>query len=89
MSGRSQLRLEAAHLRGRIDRRACVVHQHIDSLMHQVRTLARSPAALPLAFVCGILFERLRIPGFRYSHGLLALPLQAMQIAYLIVSPVR
>lgn len=80
-------------MRGRIDRGACLVWQRIDSLMHQVRALARSPAALPVAFVCGMLAERLRVPGIKCAHGLLAGlagQVKIMQIASsLIGSPVR
>jgi len=85
-----QLRQEAAQLRGRIDCRACLVRRHIDSLMHRVRALARSPAALPIAFVGGILAERLHVTDIKYSYGFLATQVKAAQIiSSLIGSPVR
>jgi hypothetical protein len=87
------LRQEAAQLRGRIDRRAGLIRQGIDSLMHRVRALARSPAALPVAFICGILAERLRVPGIKFVYGFLAGlagQAKAMQIASsFIASSVR
>lgn len=72
MSRRSQLRQEAAHLRGRIDRHACLVRQHVDSLMHQVCVLTCSPAALPVAFACGVLAGRVRLSGLKRAYGFLA-----------------
>jgi hypothetical protein len=79
-------------LHGRIDRRASLVSQHIDSLMRQVRALARNPAALPVAFVCGILAERLLLPG-KGAYGLLAGlagQVKVMQVASSFIgSPVR
>lgn len=81
-------------MRGRIDRRACFIRQSIDSLMHRVRALARSPVALPVAFVCGILAERLRVPGIKCAYGLLAGlagQVKAIQIATSLIgsAPVR
>lgn len=87
MSRCNQLRQEAVQVRGRIDRGACVIHQRIDSLMHQVRALARSPAALPVAFVCGILAERLHVPGIKRFYGLLAGQVKVMQIASILIGP--
>lgn len=78
-------------MRGRIDRGAYLIRQRIDSLLHQVRALARSPAALPAAFVCGILAERLHVPGIKYAYGLLADQVKVMQIASSLIGspPVR
>lgn len=67
-------------MRGRIDRDACLIHQRIDSLMHQALSLARSPAALPVAFVCGILVERLGVSDIKCAYGFLAGQAKAMQI---------
>lgn len=93
MSRRNRLRREAAQLRGRIDRGACLVRQRIGSLMYPIRVLARSPAALPVAFVCGLLTARLHMPGIKCAYGLLAAlagQVNAIQIASsLIGSPVR
>lgn len=90
MSRCSQLRREAAQTRGRIDRRACVIRRRIDSLMHRVRALARRPGALPVAFVCGILADRLHAPGVKYAYRFLAGQVKVMQIASgLIGSPIR
>lgn len=90
MSRCKQLRQDAAQLRGRIDCRACFIHQRIDSLMQQLRALARSPAALPVAFACGILAQRLHVPGIKYVYGLLISQLKTMQIiSSLIGSPAR
>ncbi|ALP53577.1 hypothetical protein Tel_10770 [Candidatus Tenderia electrophaga] len=90
MSRCNQLRQEAAQARGRIDCRACLIRQRVDSLMHQARALARSPAALPVAFVCGILAERLHVPGIKCAYGFLAGKVKAMQIvSSLIDSPAR
>lgn len=89
MSRCKQLRQEAAQVRGRIDRRAWLVRQRLDSLMHGVRALARTPAALPLAFACGILVARLHVPGIKRAYRFLAGQMKAMQIASsLIGSPV-
>lgn len=74
-------------MRGRIDHRALVVRQRIDSLMHNVRTIARSPAAPPVAFICGFLLadRGQSVPGgIKRVHGLLTGlmgPAQALQIA--------
>ncbi|MFO8003477.1 hypothetical protein [Thioalkalivibrio sp.] len=77
-------------MRGQIDYRAGLVRQRIDCLKHQVWALARSPAALPIAFGCGFLAERLRVPGIRYVYGLVAGQVKALQIAStLIGSPLR
>lgn len=77
-------------MRGRIDRRACVIRQRMDSLMHQLRTLARSPAALPVAFVCGILAGRLHVSDIKSAYVSLARQMKVMGIASsLIGSPVR
>jgi hypothetical protein len=80
-----QLRQEAAQVRGRIDRRAGAMHLRFDSLMFQVLTLARSPAALPVAFVCGVLIERVHaaspIRGVYGSLAGLLSPAKALQIA--------
>ncbi len=93
MSRCNQLRQEAAQVRGRIDRDGCLIHRHIDNLMLQIRTLARSPAALPIAFVCGILAGRLHGSGMKCADGLLAGlagQVRALQIASsLIGSSVR
>lgn len=89
MSRCKQLRNEAAQVRGRIVWRTSLLHQHIDNLMQQIRTLARHPAAMPIAFVCGVLVERQRISG-RYSYLFMAGQMKAMQIvSFLIGSPVR
>jgi hypothetical protein len=73
-----------------MDGRACFVRQRIDSLMRRVRALARSPAALPIAFVSGILAERMHVSGIKYAYGFLIGQLKTMQIvSSLIGSPVR
>lgn len=91
MSRCSQLRQEAAQVRDRIDHSACLLRQHLDNLMHKVRALARSPAALLVAFVCGIMAERLPVPGIKRFYGLLAGQVNVMQITSLLIgqSPVR
>ncbi|MBF0256394.1 MAG: hypothetical protein HQL47_08035 [Gammaproteobacteria bacterium] len=77
-------------MRGRIDRRGCLMQQGIDQLMQQLRALARSPAALPVAFVSGILVERLRLPGINCSYGLLAGQAKLIQlVSSLMGSPAR
>lgn len=63
MAKRKQLRREAAHLHGRIDRRARLIHRYRDRRAHQAWALARHPAALPIAFACGVLVERMNVPG--------------------------
>lgn len=85
MSRGKQLRQEAAQLRGRIDCRACIVRQRIDSLMQQIRTLARKPAALPIAFASGVLAERLHLSGIKYVYGLLISQLKTMQLISSII----
>lgn len=83
MSYGSQLRQEAAQLRGLIDRRGCFIFHRIESQLYRVRALARSPAALPVAFICGIMAERLRVPCIKWVHGFLAglgAELKVMQI---------
>lgn len=59
-------------MRGRIDRRAFIVRRRVDSLIHQVRALARGPAALPVAFVCGMLAGRMNGSGIKRAYGFLA-----------------
>lgn len=71
MAGRNQLKQEAAQLRGDIDRRACLAHQSIDKLRSRASRLALSPAALPIAFVSGILAERWGMPAIKNAHALL------------------
>jgi hypothetical protein len=84
------LRREAAQARDRIDRGACAIGRRIDRLKHRVRALARRPGALPVAFVCGILADRLHVPGIKYAYGLVADQVKAMQIASgLIGSSIR
>lgn len=72
MFRRRQLKQEAAQLRGDIDRRASLVHQRIDNLKRETEALVRSPAALPVAFVAGILAERLGAPSIRNARELLS-----------------
>lgn len=59
-------------MRGRIDHNGHLVYQRIDSFIRLVRVLAGSSAALPLAFVAGILADRLHVPGIKCVYGLLA-----------------
>lgn len=93
MLRRRQLKQEAARLRGDIDHRASLVHQRIDRLKRDTDGLIRSPAALPIAFVAGILAERLGTPGIRNAREFLsslAGPVKADQIiAGLINSSIR
>lgn len=90
MSRGNQLRQEAAQLSGRIDYRACLARQRINSLMHRIRAQARSPAALPIAFVGGVLAQRLYVSDIKYSYGFLASQMKAMQIiSSLIGLPIR
>lgn len=93
MFRRSQLRREATQLRGRIDRRTGRVRKCIDSRIDQARTLARNPAALPVAFVGGILAGRLDLPGTQRAYRLLIGlmdPAKALQIvASFIAAPNR
>lgn len=90
MSTGNQLRQEAAQLRGRIDGRACLARQRIDSLMHRIRALARSPAALPIAFAGGVLAQRLYVSDIKCSYGFLASQMKAIQIiSSLIGLPIR
>lgn len=84
MSRRKKLKREAAQLRGRIEHRAGLVDLRIDVLMHRVRALARKPAALPVAFLCGILAERL-FPVIRRASRLLGDQVKTMQIASSLV----
>ena len=80
MSRCNQLRKEAAQLRGQIDQRTGVLGQRINSLKQQVRALARNPAALPVAFACGLLTARLHLPGIKRIYGLLAGQLRSFQV---------
>ena len=84
MTSRSQLRHEAARARGRIDHRAGLVQRRIDNLMRQARALARSPAALPVAFVCGMLAGHLPAPDVQRVYQFwarLASQVKALQVA--------
>lgn len=77
-------------MRGRIDCRACFIHQRIDSLIYRIRSLARRPAALPIAFVCGVLAERLFVRNIKCGYGFLAGQIKAMQIVYSLIGlPIR
>ncbi|MEX0624199.1 hypothetical protein [Saccharospirillum sp.] len=71
MSRRNQLKQEAAQLRGDIDRCTSLIHRRINGLMHQTMTLARSPAALPVAFASGVLAERIGVSGIKHAHQLI------------------
>lgn len=59
-------------MRDRIDHNGYLIYQRIDSFIRLVRVLAGSSAALPIAFVAGILADRLRVPGIKCVYGLLA-----------------
>lgn len=86
MSRCNQLRHEAAHLRGQIESRSGVIDQRVNSLMHQVRALARSPGALPVAFACGIVAGRLHLPDIKRIYGLLASQIRSLQIISSLIS---
>lgn len=93
MSRRSRLKHEAAQVRGRIDRRAGLVRQRAGNLVRQLGALVRSPAALPVAFFCGMLAGRLRVAGIKRAYRLLEAlvsQLKALRVAArLIGSPVH
>lgn len=74
MSRRSELRHEATQVRGQIDNRADVLHRRIDQMMCEARALARSPAALPVAFLCGVLAGHMRVSGIKRAYRLLSRP---------------
>lgn len=85
-----QLRQEAAQVRGRIDRHACLIRRRIDDLLLRARALARSPAALPVAFVAGMLAGHVGLPGIRRAGGFLTSlmgPASALQAASSFISP--
>ncbi len=84
MSRRHQLRQDAAQVRGRIDHRAGFVRRRIDHLLCQAKALACSPAALPVAFLCGMLAGHLRVSGIKRAYRLLtrlATQVKGLQIA--------
>lgn len=63
MFGRKRLIRSAVQLRGRIEGhqyRACAATTH---MRDQMLDLVKSPAAVPIAFLCGVLADRLRNPG--------------------------
>ncbi|PWG65850.1 hypothetical protein [Sediminicurvatus halobius] len=80
-------------MRGQVDRRARRIHQRVDGLVSQLRTFARSPVALPVAFVAGILAQRLPVPVVNRACRLLtglAGPAQALRsVAGLAASAAR
>lgn len=59
-------------MRGAIEHQACLLHERLDNLVHRARVLANGPAALPVAFACGILVERMGVPGIRTTYEFLA-----------------
>ncbi len=71
MSKRTRLKHRAALLRGDIDRRADIAHQRIRNLVGRATRFAYSPAALPIAFVSGVLAGRLGMPGIKNARDLL------------------
>lgn len=90
MSRRKQLRQEALKVSGRIDGYASLVHERVDNLVLRVRALARKPEALALAFVCGIVAERLRVPGIKNVYGLLVDQLKGLKVASSLLGlPIR
>ncbi len=72
MVRRKELKQQAAQLRGDIDHRVYFVHEQIDRLIHQASSMALSPAALPVAFVSGILAERWGMFAIKNAHTLLS-----------------
>ena len=89
MSRRKQLKQEAAQLRGRIDRDVTIIRQRIIKLMAELRSLARSPVALPVAFISGIVVDRLQIPGIKRLYGLMAGQLKTVQIVSSFIGSLR
>lgn len=81
MGRRKQLKREAALAGGRIDVGARLVRLRLDGLMVQLRTIARSPAALPIAFMGGIVAERLRMPGIKSVYRQLVDQFKVLQVA--------
>lgn len=59
-------------MREDIDHQARLVHQRFDSLIYRAISLAHSPAALPIAFGCGILADRAGTTGIRNTYDFLA-----------------
>ncbi len=77
-------------MRGRIDHSAGLLRQRIDHHMHRAGVLIRSPVALPIAFGCGVLAERLRVPGIKHVFGLVAGQMKTLQLASSLLGfPVR
>lgn len=89
MSRRSQLKQEAAQLRGDIDRCTSLIHRRINGLMHQTMALARSPAALPVAFVSGVLAERVGVPGIKNAHQVLTSLASQIKAGQVVSSYIR
>ncbi len=58
-------------MRGRIDRRTWLIRRRVDLLRKPLRALVRNPAALPAAFVCGLLAGRLSISSIYCAYGVL------------------
>ncbi len=71
MAHRKQLKQEAAQLRDDLDRRTFLVQQRLEKSLQRATSLTRSPAALPIAFISGILAERWGMPGIKNAHALL------------------
>ena len=82
-------------MRGRFDGHATQLHTRFDSLLFRLRSLAGGPAALSLAFLTGLLTERLRSTctssgNAVRSTGLLSGAsglLSALQTAFEILGP--
>lgn len=87
MSRRHELKKDAAQTRGILDRRAILVHQRLDRLTARTRALASHPAALPAAFVFGIVAGRLQMPGIKCAYGLLIGQVNALKLAVSLIDP--
>ena len=86
MSASKQLRQEAARLRGQIERQARIVRRRNHSLMNQGRRVARHPAALPVAFICGVLAGRLDLADIKHLASRLTNEASALDIVSGLVS---
>jgi len=87
MSRRHELKKEAAQTRALLDRRTTLVHQRLDRLITKTRALAGHPAALPVAFVFGIVAGRLQMPGIKCAYGLLIGQVNGMKLAASLIDP--
>lgn len=84
MPGRQGLKRTAARLRSRIEENRCRAGAAAGSLRDRALGVIGSPAAIPVAFVCGVLAGRLYGPGMALANLLTANGLTLLRLHRLV-----